>query len=65
MSRRDVTEAEMRIRGNRDQRLCPDCKGWACWPYVRCFQATATPDERDIGTNDGVVEFIRECRGPA
>jgi len=59
--RRDVTEAEMRIRGNRDQRLCPDCGGWFWWPWARCLQTV--PDEREIGTDDGVVEYVRECPG--
>lgn len=61
--RRDVTEHEMRIRGNRDQRLCPDCNGWFRWPYARCCQKAVY--ERELGLNDGVAEYVRECPGPA
>ena len=58
-ARRDVTEAEMRMRSHTDLRLCPDCLGLYQWPWVRCMEQV--PHEREIGTDDGVVEYVREC----
>lgn len=62
-TRRDVTEAEYLRRGRR---ICIDCRGLLSWPYPRCGQKV--PREREIGTDDGVVEYVRECpregRGP-
>lgn len=65
MSRRDVTDAELR-RGY-DRRACPDCGGEYWWPYIRCTGKATV--EREVGTDDGVIEYVRECpregRGPA
>lgn len=56
-NRRDVTEAELRLCS----RLCPDCRGQFHWPWIRCGQDE--PLEREVGTDDGVVEYVRECPG--
>jgi hypothetical protein len=62
-ARRDVTEAGIYY----GRRRCPDCDGHFWWPYTRC--GGTVPLERELGTNDGVVEYVRECpregRGPA
>jgi hypothetical protein len=66
-ARHDVTEAEMRLRNRAATRFCPDCNGLLWWPFVRCLEKV--PLERELGTDDGVVEYVRECpregRGPA
>lgn len=67
-ARRDVTEDELRRAFTRGTAaLCPDCGGRFWWPFIRCLGKV--PEEREVGTDDGVIEYVRECpregRGPA